>query len=647
MFSLDPPLVPKNGRALQVILVCRVSDPRAGKQDIRSLEDQQALLTGWLKQRTDQPVETTLIAGSGSGELLGRDEYERLIDAVETRRFDLVLAEDLGRVVRRIHAVLFCEHCVDKETRMIALNDNIDTARPGWQDSSIFSAWHHERSNRDSSDRIKRAHRSRFMNGGCLPTLIYGYIKPVGAKSDAELRKDPDAEAVYQRWFEMLDAGATFAEIADWLNRESVPPPPYVRNDHWTDRVVGRHTRNPMLKGIRERNRRKTKRNNATGQYRSVKADPQELLQREVPHLAFFEASYYDRILAKVNRRNAKCRRTDDERDDPRRGIPKKRSRYPGQCVYCGICGRLYVYGGHGRRDHLMCTGAREHCCWVGTTVDGPLAARKISAAVWAQIESLPQFDDAFADQVNAEARRLDGERERAMRELDRQIADIDRSIGNLLAFLRAGNHSETVAGDLQRLEASKAQLAAERAELEQRPRHVVDVPSIEQLKQYAENSLMSLAVDSFEFARAMRQLTPRIVVFPYRLCDGGGLALRAKLRLRLANLIPNAPTAAALDHPLERLITVDLFDPPQRAAYREQVINLRAAGLTEKEAATQLGITGTAAQYAAALHRKMTEQGLHDPYVPVTEPPPDVSKLRRHLHPRYRFQPLPDAGQL
>jgi len=69
---------------------------------------------------------------------------------------------------------------VEHGTRVIALNDRVDTAIHGWQDASIFSAWHHERSNRDTSDRIKRTHRNRFDNGGCAAFNIYGIIKPPG-----------------------------------------------------------------------------------------------------------------------------------------------------------------------------------------------------------------------------------------------------------------------------------------------------------------------------------------------------------------------------------------------------------------------------------------------------------------------------------
>jgi hypothetical protein len=95
----------------------------------------------------------------------------------------------------------------------------------------------------------------------------------------------------------------------------------------------------------------------------------------------------------------------------------------------------------------------------------------------------------------------------------------------------------------------------------------------------------------------------------------------------------------------LHQRLTVDLFDPPQRAHFRTQVVEMRAAGIREREIAKRLGITKTAAQRAAALDRVMRSLGLSEPYLAVLEPSKNNPKLRRHLHPRYRFEPLPDAG--
>jgi hypothetical protein len=67
---------------------------------------------------------------------------------------------------------------------------------------------------------------------------------------------------------------------------------------------------------------------------------------------------------------------------------------------------------------------------------------------------------------------------------------------------------------------------------------------------------------------------------------------------------------------------------------------------MTQREAADQCGLTVTAAQDAAGLQRRMDTLGLTDPNVAVTEPPDDYGKLRRHLHSRYRFEPVEGAGQ-
>ncbi|QDT00780.1 hypothetical protein [Adhaeretor mobilis] len=49
-------------------MICRVSSPGEGKQDIRSLGDQEQLLQRWLEDRYKGPAEITVFAGSGSGE---------------------------------------------------------------------------------------------------------------------------------------------------------------------------------------------------------------------------------------------------------------------------------------------------------------------------------------------------------------------------------------------------------------------------------------------------------------------------------------------------------------------------------------------------------------------------------------------------
>jgi site-specific DNA recombinase len=644
--KLHPPLGrPKDGHVYEVLAIGRVSDPGPGKQDVRSLDDQEQAHRKWLDSVIGPGrYRLTVVAGSGSGEHLERAEYQRVIELVETGRFDLACCEDLGRIVRRVHAHLFAELCEDKNTRLIAPNDRVDTALPNWREASIFAAFHHERANRDTSERIKRTQRNRFANGGLIGPLTYGWVKPPGAKSDDLAAKDPTAEPVYIEWFRRLDEDeASFAEVTRWLISIGVKFPtrtPGVLVDP-DGKSVARLTYNPLLKGVRERNRRKTRRTNKTGKYESVKAAPEELLLRVVPHLAFFQPDYYDRVAGKVRDRNGRYRRSDDPAADPCKGRPRRRSRYPGQATECDVCGRPFVWGGHGQTDHLMCKGARSHRCWNGATFDGVRAAKAIAAAVYDAVETLVEFDPAFLRMVREEGERLDADRCTRIGDVRAKRDRAAAEVANLMRFIKRGDESEMVRSELKLAEAAAAKLGAALAAAEREPSRVVQVPPVERLRELGRACLKDMEVGGEPFARVMRKLVSCVRVFPVQLCDGGAVVLRATGTLQLSELLPEPAVRDALRRPLERPLEIDLFERPQRAAFRERVVALRAAGRTEREVAAELGITVTAAQSAAKLHRRMGELGITDPYVRVTEPTEDCRKRCRHRNASFKFEPI------
>lgn len=644
MLNLTPPLQPRNGHTLEILLVCRVSDPGPGKQDIRSLDDQEAAHRIWITARTELPFNITVLAGSGSGECLERDEYKRLIELIESNCFDLVLCEDLGRIVRRIHAHLICELCVDHGVRLIAVNDPLDTAQDGWQDKSIFAAWHHERSNRDTSNRIKRTLRNRFMQGGVVQTLPYGYVKPVGCKSDSDLQKDPSAEPVLKEWFRLLEGGATFSEIADLLNAKKVPTGPFCRNKAWDVPMVARISRNTLLKGVRQRNNKVSMRVNKTGRRKSVDARPEERLERQCPHLAFFDADYYDRVISAVNERNAKYRAAKDG-NDPRRGRPRKQSPWPGNHLCCAVCGRPLIHNGLREKRLLMCSGAVQYRCWNSLAVDCQKAAQKIFAAVQLAIVSLPDFDQRLLQLVDEQRQVLLTGRTANLEPLQSKLRNLDRQLGHLTAAIKEHGYSEILGANLRLLEAERGVTARNLAEMEltMSTAEKLVVPDAATIRQLALEEFGQLHHDGPQFARVMRRLIDRIDVAPYRLIGGGAVVLRAKLVLNLAPVVPGASQYAELSGYLRRELQVDLFDLPQHVRFRADIVQLRAAGFTEREAARQVGITITAAQRAARLNRTMDEECLTDPYLCVTEPPADYGKLRRHRHPRYRFETLSD----
>ncbi len=104
---LNPPLVPKDGNILKVLVIARISSEH---QDKRSLNDQIAKIKEYLAQVYEGPVEWTIIQSQGSGEQLDRKELIGAEDMIEIGLFDLVIAEDLARICRRRRAYDFCEH---------------------------------------------------------------------------------------------------------------------------------------------------------------------------------------------------------------------------------------------------------------------------------------------------------------------------------------------------------------------------------------------------------------------------------------------------------------------------------------------------------------------------------------------------------
>jgi len=639
MSGFNPSLLPRNGLKLMVLIIARISTIH---QDLRSLADQIALCERYVRDRHPGAVVFVHIQGQGSGEFLDRKELADAEAAVESRQYDLVVVEDLGRVCRRNRAIDFCELCEDTNTRLIAINDSIDTATDNWRMNALFASFKHESGNKDTAMRIRRSLRNRFEQGGVIQSFPYGYIKPPDAKSDADIIKDPNAERIYEEWIRRLEAGATYSEVADWLNSECIRPGKWARCDKWTGRLVACVTHNPILKGYRQRNARISQRVNKTGRRRSIKAPPCEQLLRHVPHLQFVDPVRYDRLIAKLDARNAHyARGRAAATADKRAGVSRKRTVWPGQQVLCGVCGRLMYWGGHGQADHMMCSGARDYACWNAATFDGHMAGKRIAQAVLVAAENLPEFDKVFREKVEAAAGASRAGRTETLRRLDREFGQVERDLKNVVDALAKVGLSPALQARLAELEGRKAMLQAERAELLGQREDVPVLPSTKEMKDLAHTEVGKMAFDDPAFGRRMHDLVPRLTVFPYRALDGGAVVLRAQVVINLAPLVKSA--VPALGTLITSTAVVDLFDSPQRVAFRERVVALRGAGKTERAVAEELGLTLTAAQRAMGLHRTMTAAGLTDPYRPLIAPPDGDGKICRHLHPRYHFRPLED----
>jgi site-specific DNA recombinase len=299
---LDPPLVPRDGVTLRALGVYRIPST---DQVPQSPAEPERPYRRFLQDRYPEAMDIRVVALGGPGEKIGRPELAEVESLLARRAYDLVLIEDMGPICRPAMAYLVCEVCTEHGTRLIDIANHVDTGRDGWQKNALFDALNYGTSMSSVSRRLSRTKARQFEQGGCLKIVAYGYIKPPGARTDADLRKDPAAAPVYDEWFRRLESGEGYQAVADWLNGSGVPTGQYCRSDRWEARLVRSVTGNPILKGIRVFNSKMHRRVNGTRPRETAQVPAATCLVRHVPHLAFIEAERYDRILALLARRSA------------------------------------------------------------------------------------------------------------------------------------------------------------------------------------------------------------------------------------------------------------------------------------------------------------------------------------------------------
>ena len=99
-----------------------------------SLEDQVNYSKEFVEMLYEGPVEYHVIATKGKGEQLNRPEIAQVEQLLRSRKLDLLVVEELSRLIRGGEAIRLCELAVDNGTRycgrMTASTPTIPIARP-------------------------------------------------------------------------------------------------------------------------------------------------------------------------------------------------------------------------------------------------------------------------------------------------------------------------------------------------------------------------------------------------------------------------------------------------------------------------------------------------------------------------------------
>jgi len=636
---------PMNGRALVVGIVARISG--CSNQKEVSLDDQVDHGKDVVKELYEGPGEYRIISTTGKGECLDRPELEEIERMLRTGELDLLVMEDLGRLVRGTEAARLCGIAVDHGTRVIAPNDCIDTADSSWEEDVISACRDHVGHNSHTSKRLKQKLMNRFVKqGGATAREPYGYIKPPGAKTYGEWIKDPHAGGYILEGRRRLLATLNCSAVADWFNSLGVPVGKYCRRKDWTGAMVRRSYSNTILKGQPARGRKRTIKQHETGRRISV-PNPLGPTYVEFPHLAYFTADEFDELSQLLASKNAKHSRRSRNGADPRHRVPRKRTRFPGQHACCWYCGRHYVWGANGISGSAMCSGSREWRCWNSIGVSGEIASERVLAAISQELYQLDGFDAQFNELVRLASSDDSRGVSEQWREQEQKEASLAHERARIVEAIAQYGPS-MFADKIREIEEREKSLAINRRKLERFQSTAVRLPaSVAELRSLLEQQLEEAAKSEDELAQRLRLLVPEFHVYLVRSVDGGHLLPRARVQLHLGAVLPGVQDLPEVSRLLTRVITLDLFEPAQRLRILPHATRLAGPGVAYKEIAQLIAEqtlerpTATAVGSALALAKRMQELGQISPFSLVESPPEDYPKLRRHKNAKYRFEPL------
>jgi hypothetical protein len=623
-------------------IVARISGCASQKEV--SLDDQVEHAKEEVMQLYSGTVEYRVIATKGKGEQLDRPELADVRAMIRSCELDLLLMEDVGRLVRGTDAVEVWGLAVDHGTRCIAPNDCLDTADESWEEDLISACRDHVGHNAHTSKRLKKKLMLRFKRlGAATPCPIAGYIKPDNAATFHDWYVDETLKPIVLDAFKLLCEQLNCSSVADYFNRVEFPVGPYCRNSQWDGKMVRRYFENAILKGKPERGNMHSVKHYETGRRRSVR-NPEGPVSIEMPHLQIIPELEFDELNALLDEKNSgQGRKPYANGQDPLKGIPRKRTRFPGQHARCWYCGRIFVWGGNGIKENLQCSGSRSWWCWNSTGLNGGLFCQIVIESVVTMLSELDGFDDQFRNIVEEAATGPSSMDKAELIRLTKDEQRLKSEEQNLMDAIAEFGPKPVFGERLRDIEMRRGQLTIRRAQLERIQAVDLKLPANSQeLRQLIETEFLSLATDSYEFGTMMQKIVPDVFVHLVRMIDGGPLYPRVTFRVDLSNAFSELALSDSLNKFLTREFTADAFELPTRAKIREQAVALRARGKTHKQIVELVDVKTSALTVAKALalDAQMSAQGLTSPLVVQSEPPSDTKKMRRHLHPRYSFEP-------
>lgn len=416
-------------------------------------------------ERMGWTVVITYADAAISGSSAARPEYDRMRRDADRRAYDVVVAEALDRLSRRVADI------AGLHDRLAYLGIKLHTTDRGEITpllAGILGAVAQSYLE-DLRHKTRRGLRGKALAGLSAGGISYGY-RGDPASPGVRLINDEEA-AVVRRIFAMYADGVSPRAIAAKLNVDGIVAPRHAKmkgSDAWGDTTIrGQVARgtgilnNALYIGRLEWDRTNYVKDPVTGKRQARPKPPEEWEVVDVPDLRIID----DETWAKVKARQGEVR-TEMGRDEDGNALNRAhRNRYIlSGLLYCGCCGSPYVmvdgyrYGCAQHRSKGTCPNeTKVKRADLETRVADALRHRMMAPET---VDNMLRSMTALYEQ---EAGQAVGNRDK----LAAKLRSLDGQINNITDILAEGRKSPALLDKLERLEEDKAKVAAEMADMD------------------------------------------------------------------------------------------------------------------------------------------------------------------------------------
>jgi len=224
---------------------CRLSREDGDKPESDSIVNQQHVIEDFCAAHEEFRLVSVYADDGATGTNFDREQFRRMLAAIEAGEIDCVIVKDLSRFGRDyIDMGYYLERWFPaRGVRFIAVGDGVDSADGPYDMLLPLKNVFNTQYARDISDKVRSAFKAKQRRGEfCGAFACYGYLKDPADKN--RLIVDPVAAEVVRRIFRMAADGIGQVRIARALNDEQIPCP----SDY--KRLMGmRYTNSSRLRG--------------------------------------------------------------------------------------------------------------------------------------------------------------------------------------------------------------------------------------------------------------------------------------------------------------------------------------------------------------------------------------------------------------